>query len=85
MNKIYIYRCKDNTATIYYSKEFCDERNIPVFEYDVNEIPEGPGVLKTDGVTLYREEIDVEPVPEPEPEPTTDDIINILLGVTNNE
>lgn len=86
MSKVYIYRCSDDRATIYYSKEFADERGIPVFEYDVDAIPEGPGILKTDGVTLYREE---EPIIEPETpteeSATTDEVLNALLGVTDNE
>lgn len=55
MSKIYIYRCKDDTATIYYSKEFPESKGILTFEYE-GDIPEGPGVLKTDGIRLYREE-----------------------------
>lgn len=82
MSKLYIYRCADDTATIYYSKDYPDSKGIPVFEYE-GDIPEGPGILKTDGIILYREALNI--TVEPEPEPTTDDIINILLGVTNNE
>lgn len=79
MSKVYIYKGTNNNATIYYDKEYPEAHNIPVFEYE-GEIPEGPGVLKTDGEILYLEVI--EPVIEPEPEPTTDDILNVLLGVT---
>lgn len=77
MSKVYVYRHKDDTATIYYSKDFPESKGIPVFEYE-GEIPEGPGLLKTDGVTLY-----LEPYPvEPEPEPTTEELLNIMLGVS---
>ena len=56
MSKVYIYRKKDDTVTIYYSKRIANELNISVFEYN-GEIPEGEGVLKTDGKNLYREKI----------------------------
>ena len=44
MSKIYVYKGKDNRATIYHSKEFAEAAGIPVFEYD-GDIPEGVGVL----------------------------------------
>ena len=85
MSKVYIYRKKDDTVTIYYSKEFVEERDLPVFEYDADDIPEGPGVLKTDGKTLYLEVIEPKPEVEVEETATADDILNALLGVTDNE
>lgn len=84
MSKVYVYRGKDDRATIYFSKEFVEERNIPVFEYESDDIPEGTGVLKTDGTILY---YDDSTIPEPPTNKviTTDDVLNTLLGVTANE
>ena len=82
MSKLYIYRCADDTATIYYSKEYPESKGIPVFEYE-GDIPEGSGILKTDGTMLYREVPNIQV--EPESEPTADELINAFLGVTSYE
>ena len=82
MSKLYIYRCADDTATIYYSKDYPDSKGIAVFEYE-GDIPEGSGILKTDGTILYRETVNIEV--KPESEPTADELINALLGVTSYE
>ncbi len=78
MSNVYIYRGRDDYATIYYNKDFPESKGIPVFEYD-GEIPEGSGILKTDGVSLYYEEPTSEPTPI-EPEPTAEEMLNALIG-----
>ena len=93
MSKVYIYRGKNDTATIYYNKEYPEEHGVPVFAYE-GKIPEGAGVLKTDGRKLYWEEIPVDdvpmvepdaPVPEEEKEATAEELIDIFLGVKKGE
>lgn len=79
MNKLYVYRHKDDTVTIYYSDVFPKSKGIPTFAYE-GPIPEGNGILKTDGINLYREE----PMPITEEieteEITASDILNVLTG-----
>lgn len=78
MSKIYIYRGKNDNATIYYNKELPESKGVPVFEYD-GEIPSGIGILKTDGVSLYYEEPMIEPIPA-KTEPTVEEVLNALIG-----
>ena len=88
MSKVYVYRHKDDTVTIYCSKDFPESKGIPVFEYE-GEIPEGSGLLKTDGVTLYLEPYTEESYHEPTTEETLLELAadhearlcNIELGV----
>lgn len=85
MSKIYIYRGKNDNATIYYNKEFPESKGVPVFEYD-GEIPSGIGTLKTDGVSLYYEEPMLEtalaePITEAEQMRADIDYIAVMTGV----
>lgn len=85
MSKLYIYRGQNNQATIYYSKEFPESKGVPIFEYD-GEIPNGTGVLKTDGATLYWDELIPEPkLTLPESEPTAEEKLNAIVGGMSNE
>lgn len=49
---------------------------VPYFDYVVNEDGKLIDVVQTEAP---------EPEPEPEREPTTDELMDVLLGVTNNE
>lgn len=76
----YIVKYNEEDAAIYYDEDVVKETGEKYFS--IESIPEGSGVLKTDGISkVWWEEIP-EPEPEPEPMPTDHEILMTLLGVT---
>ena len=68
--------------------ESVDEKGNPIIEteeYQDVEIVTEPIDYKMVTVTKMTEGTLPEPEPIPEPEPTTDEVLNTLLGVTDNE
>lgn len=59
-----------------------EDTEIPNFPFGEVEAAEIDGVMT---VTKWTAGVMPEPVPMPEPEPTTDDVLNTLLGVSNDE
>lgn len=78
---VYITKYDEDDACVYYSEEYIPKETS---YFPLEEIPEGSGLLKTDGVSKvwWEDPPEPEPEPEPVPVPTDHEILMTLLGVT---